>query len=62
VYEKMLKDGVAQDVIDEFARISPIAWIHILFTGRYAFLKNTGNINIKAMAQVLEKHFKTMSF
>lgn len=61
VYEKMLKDGVAQNIIDKFARISPIAWVHILFVGRYSFLKNTGNIDIKSMAQALEKHFKAMS-
>jgi TnpA family transposase len=40
VYEKMVKDGVAQEIIDEFCRISPIAWIHILFTGRYSFKKS----------------------
>lgn len=61
VYEKMIKDGVAQNIIDEFVRISPIAWINILFTGRYSFKKSNGNIDIEAMAQALEKHFKTMS-
>jgi adenine-specific DNA methylase len=58
VYVKMLKDGVSQKIIDEFARISPIAWIHILFTGRYSFKKSTGNIDISAMAKELEKHLK----
>ena len=58
VYVKMLKDGVSQKIIDEFARISPIAWIHILFTGRYSFKKSTGNIDISAMARELEKHLK----
>ena len=33
IYEKMLRDGVSQEIIDKFARISPIAWAHILFTG-----------------------------
>ena len=33
VYEKMVKAGVSQAVINEFVRISPIAWSHILFTG-----------------------------
>ncbi len=61
VYEKMVKDGAAQNTIDEFARISPIAWIHILFTGRYIFEKINGKIDIKAMAQALEQHFKTTS-
>lgn len=55
----MIKDGVAKNIIDEFTRISPIAWVHILFTGCYAFKKSNGNIDIEAMAQVLEQHFKT---
>ena len=58
----MLKDGVSQEIIDEFARISPIAWTHILFTGRYSFKKSTRDINIAAMAQELEKHLKTVFF
>jgi TnpA family transposase len=61
VYEKMDKDGVAQNIIDEFVRISPIAWVNILFTGRYSFKKSNGNIDIAAMAQVLEQHFKARS-
>ncbi|MDF1931872.1 Tn3 family transposase [Legionella pneumophila] len=39
IYEKMLKEGVSQDIIDEFIRISPIAWAHIAFTGKYSFKK-----------------------
>lgn len=35
VYEKMLRKGVDQAIINEFARISPIAWAHIVFTGKY---------------------------
>lgn len=58
VYEKMVKDGVAQEVIEEFARISPIAWCHILFTGRYSFNKSSGNIDITEMAHMLEMHLK----
>ena len=58
VYEKMVNDGVAQEIIDEFARISPIAWVHILFTGRYSFKKNNGAIDIAAMARWLEMHVK----
>ena len=62
VYEKMLKDGVAQDVIDEFARISPVAWIHILFTGRYTFLKNTGNKILKQWLKYLKNILKQCLF
>ncbi len=29
----MLPNGVSQGGIDEFTRISPIAWTHTLFTG-----------------------------
>lgn len=58
VYEKMLNDKVSQDIIDEFARISPIAWSHILFTGQYNFKKNSGNIDLQEMARLIEKHLK----
>ena len=58
IYVKMLKAGVAQEVIDQFLRISPISWAHILFAGRYSFLKSTGNINIVEMVQEMERHLK----
>jgi TnpA family transposase len=58
VYEKMVRDGVSRKIIEEFARISPIAWVHILFTGRYNFKKNTGIINIIAMAREMERHLR----
>ena len=58
VYEKMLKDGVGQEIIEKFARISPIAWTHMLFTGRYSFKKNSGDIDIAIMAEMLEQHLK----
>ena len=54
----MLKDGVSQDIIDEFIRISPIAWAHIAFTGKYSFKKSNGAIDIEAMVEALEKHLK----
>jgi TnpA family transposase len=57
-YEKMVKDGVSQDIIDEFIRISPIAWAHIAFTGKYSFKKSNDEIDIKAMVEALEKHLK----
>lgn len=58
VYEKMLGNGVSQDIIDEFSRVSPIAWTHTLFTGRYSFKKINGNIDLEAMARILESHLK----
>ena len=58
IYEKMLKEGVNQEVIEEFARISPIAWVHIAFTGKYNFKKSNGDIDVDAMVNALEKHLK----
>ncbi len=48
VYERMLAEGVSQAIIDEFARISPIAWSHIAFTGKYNFKKSNGDIDVNA--------------
>ena len=57
----MVKEGVSQEIIDEFLRISPIAWIHIAFTGQYNFKKSNGDIDVgalmKALEQQLKKHF-----
>lgn len=58
VYEKMLKEGVDPAIIEEFARISPIAWAHIAFTGKYNFRKSNGDIDMEAMANTLETHVK----
>lgn len=58
VYQKMLATGAPQEVIDEFTRISPIAWTHTLFTGRYSFKKSSGKIDVEAMAKILEDHVK----
>jgi TnpA family transposase len=59
VYEKMLAEGVSEKILDEFARISPLAWHHLFFTGRYNF-KNTGKttIDVVALAAMMEKHLK----
>lgn len=58
IYEQMLAEGVSQEIIDKFARISPIAWAHIAFTGKYNFKKSNGEIDINAMASAIEKHLK----
>ena len=60
VHEKMLANGASQKAIDEFIRVSPIAWTHMLFTGRYSFKKSNGKIDVEAMAQILEKHVKQL--
>ena len=58
VYQKILANGASQKVIDEFTRISSIAWTHALFTGRYSFKKSGGKIDVEAMARILEEHVK----
>jgi TnpA family transposase len=58
IYERMLAAGASQAIIDEFARISPIAWSHIAFTGKYNFRKSNGDIDVDAMVNELEKHLK----
>lgn len=58
IYDKMLRDGASKKVIEEFARISSIAWIHILFTGRYSFKKNNGDIDVAEMVRMVEVHLK----
>lgn len=58
VYENMLKASVNEEIIVEFARISPIAWVHISFTGKYSFKKSTGVIDIVALAHEIEKYIK----
>ncbi len=58
VYEKMLKEGTSEKIIQQFARISPIAWVHIAFTGKYNFKKSTGLIDLTVMANMLERHVR----
>ena len=58
VYQKMVREGVSQEIIDEFARISPISWVHILFAGRYSFQQSTGNIDVAEMAKIVEIHLR----
>lgn len=58
VYERTLVREVSQEIIDEFIRISPIAWCHTLLTGRYNFKKNHGELDVEAMSLILESHVK----
>ncbi len=55
LYEKMLQRGVSQEIIERFARISPIAWSHISFTGKYNFKKSDGQIDFEKIIALLEK-------
>ena len=59
VYEKMVPEGVPEEILEKFARISPIAWQHLFFTGRYSFKKaSRTSIDVAALAEVLEQHLK----
>ena len=58
IYEKMFQEGVSQEIIEELARISPIAWVHIAFRGKYNFKKSNGEIDVAAMVDALERHLK----
>ncbi len=50
----MVAEGTPKSIIDEFIRISPIAWSHIILTGRYSFKKSSGKIDLKGMLNTLE--------
>jgi hypothetical protein len=51
----MIKYGVSKEALMEFCRISPIAWSHLVFTGRYSFAKNDGKIDIGLLVERLEE-------
>ena len=55
IYVKMIKYGASKEVLKEFCRISPIAWSHLVFTGRYSFVKNDGKIDIALLVEKLEE-------
>ena len=46
IYENMVAEGVSKKNLDMFTRISPIAWAHILFTGKYKFKNKKGQIDV----------------
>jgi len=55
IYEKMLKEDVSLKVLEEFARISPIAWGHLVFTGMYNFMKSDGKVDMARIMAEMEK-------
>jgi len=55
LYEKLIASGAPQVVIDKFIRISPLAWDHISFTGRYNFKKTDTTVNLEKMISILEE-------
>ena len=41
-----------------FLRISPIAWNHIIFTGRYNFKNNNTKVDLEKMIDSLEEKLR----
>ena len=55
LYEKLINSGAPQEIIDKFIRISPIAWDHLSFTGRYNFKKDGSTVDLEMMLKTLEE-------
>ncbi len=60
LYEKMVRNGATTEELEEFLRISPMAWIHITFTGRYKFNGGEINIDLQEIISSLEKQLKKL--
>jgi TnpA family transposase len=58
LYQKIIEENASQAVIDQFVRISPIAWGYIIFTGHYNFKKNIGKIDLEKMIDTLEEKLR----
>ena len=57
----MIKSGASKEALMEFCRISPIAWSHLVFTGRYSFVKSDGKIDIALLVEKLEELWRGRS-
>jgi hypothetical protein len=60
IYEKMIITNTKQSLIKEFLKISPMAWLHIAFTGRYNFNGKSININLDEIIKILEMELKKL--
>ena len=58
LYKKLVEEDAPQGILDKFRKISPVAWTHINFTGRYSFRKSDGKIDLEAMIEALEEKFR----
>jgi TnpA family transposase len=58
LYQRMIKEGVSQSIIDEFIRISPISWSHIIFTGLYSFKHSNNTVDLEKMINLLEEKLR----
>jgi hypothetical protein len=54
----MCESGVSEEIIEKFARISPIAWSLISFTGKHNFKKINGQIDFEEIVAMLEAQLK----
>jgi hypothetical protein len=58
IYQKLIAAGVPKSVIDNFIRISPVAWEHISFTGRYNFTKDNSIVDLEKIVKLLEEKLR----
>ncbi|KKB96531.1 Tn3 transposase DDE domain protein [Candidatus Arcanobacter lacustris] len=61
IYQKLIAAGVQKSVIDNFIRISPVAWEHISFTGRYNFTKDNSIVDLEKIVKLLEEKLRKNS-
>ena len=60
LYEKMKANGATTADLEKFLRISPMAWIHITFTGRYHFNDKEVSVDLQKIILILEKQLKKL--
>jgi TnpA family transposase len=60
LYIKLIELGYSEKDIERFLRISPMAWIHIAFTGRYTFNNKNNKIDLNEIIITLEKELKSL--
>lgn len=55
IYLRLIKKVGKKRADEILAKISPIAWVHIIFTGRYDFRNDRGGIDIDKLIAILEE-------
>ena len=58
LYQKMLLEGIPQNIIDEFIRISAIAWGHFTLTGHHSFENTERTIDLAKTIEILEEKLR----
>jgi len=54
-YERLIASDTPKSVIDNFIRISPVAWGHLSFTGRYNFTTDNSIMDLEKIVRFLEE-------